>query len=74
MRLYRGSDQKHIRHRVGGNEMKVFVVVKLDKAGVPAILGVYKHKKAAMDIAYSRADCWCNVIEQELIEKKESAR
>lgn len=54
--------------------MKVFVVVKLEKNGVPAILGVYKHKKAAMDMAYNRADCWCNVIEQELIEKKESAR
>lgn len=57
--------------------MKVFVVVKLEKNGVPAILGVYKHKKAAMDMAYSRADCWCNVIEQNVIdnfEKKESAK
>ena len=57
--------------------MKVFVVVKLDKSGVPAILGVYRNKKAATEMAYSRADCWCNVIEQNVIdnfEKKESAK
>lgn len=57
--------------------MKVFVVVKLDIDGVPAILGVYRNKKAATKMAYSRADCWCNVIEQNVIdnfEKKESAK
>lgn len=46
--------------------MKVYVAVALYKENVPKILGVFKDKNKAEEIAHSVKDAWGNVIEKEL--------
>ena len=48
--------------------MKVYVVVELTK-DTPKILGIFKSKKSAEKVAYSKdIKNWTNIIEKELEE------
>ena len=46
--------------------MKVYVAIALYENNRPKILGIFKNKNKAEEIAYSVKDVWCNVIEKDL--------
>lgn len=46
--------------------MKVYIVIELHEDNVPKILGVFKKKNKAEEIAYIDHNTWRNIIEQEL--------
>jgi hypothetical protein len=45
---------------------KVFIVVELPKGGTPKILGVFKDKSKAEEVAHKDSSRWCNIIEKEV--------
>ena len=63
--LWKNNKIKHVFYD-GGGKMKVYVAVALYKENVPKILGVFKDKNKAEEIAYGIKDAWGNVIEKEL--------